>query len=421
MDSNPLSDLLLAPCRVLDLTDEKGFLCGKLLGDFGADVIKIEPPGGDPSRNLGPFYKDAPDAEKSLYWFAYNCNKRGITLNLETEEGQKIFKNLAEKADVVLESFSPGYLASLGLNYTALSTGNPRLIVSSITPFGQDGPYWDYKASDLVLMAMSGVQYLYGDPDRPPVRISFPQAYLHASCEAFVGTLTALYYRELTCLGQQVDVSAQESAMWAMFNALPTWDMNKTNLKRNGPFRGGLSKPGVVLSHTWRCKDGFVGFMVQGGKSGEKTNKALVDWMNREGMANDFLNQVDWSNYDFSTTTQEFHNQIQEPIATFFLAHTQKELFAESIRRGIMLYPANTTKDICEDPQLNARGFWQHVEHPELQGQLTYPGAFLKASTANLNIRRRAPLIGEHNLEIYNEEIGLSREEMVTLKQAGII
>ena len=163
---NPNKDLLLSPYRVLDLTDDKGFLCGRILADLGADVIKVETPGGDPARNTGPFYKDIPDPEKSLFWFSYNTNKRSITLNLESLDGQDIFRNLSKTADFVIESFAPDYLDSLSIGYSALSEINPRIIMTSITPYGQTGPYRDYKAYDLTLQASGGLMYVSGDPDR---------------------------------------------------------------------------------------------------------------------------------------------------------------------------------------------------------------------------------------------------------------
>jgi len=161
---------LLGSYRVLDLSDEKGMFCGKFLGDFGADVIKIEPPGGSPARNIGPFYHDIPDPEKSLFWFAYNSSKRGITLNIETSDGQEIFKRLVKTADFIVETFTPGYMESLGLGYDTMNRINPRIIVCSITPFGQTGPYKDYKSSDLIALATGGLLYICGDPERPPVR-----------------------------------------------------------------------------------------------------------------------------------------------------------------------------------------------------------------------------------------------------------
>jgi crotonobetainyl-CoA:carnitine CoA-transferase CaiB-like acyl-CoA transferase len=172
------TDSLLGHYRVLDLADVKGMLCGKILADLGADVIRVEPPGGDPGRNIPPFYNDIPDPEKNLYWFGFNTNKRGITLDLETDDGRDRLKRLTESSDFVIESFPPGYMDSLGLGYSALSQSNPQIIVTSITPFGQTGPYKDYKASDIEIMAMSGLMYLCGDPDRPPVRCSFPLSYI---------------------------------------------------------------------------------------------------------------------------------------------------------------------------------------------------------------------------------------------------
>ena len=172
---------MLSNCRALDLTDDSGFLCGKVLADLGADVIKIERPGGDPSRNKGDFWHDIPDAEKNLYWFAYNTNKRGITLNLETADGREIFKKLVKTADFVIESFPPGYLDGLGIGYSSLSQIHPGIIWASITPFGPDGPYRDYKDSDIVVMGMSGTMYQTGERDEAPVHISMPQACLHAA------------------------------------------------------------------------------------------------------------------------------------------------------------------------------------------------------------------------------------------------
>src|SRR6202008_191654 len=189
---------LLSPFRVLDLTDELGFLCGKVLGDLGADVIKIEPRGGDPARRLGPFYKNQPDPEKSLYWFGFNNNKRGVTLDLEKSEGQKLLARLAADADFVIESFTPGYLDKLKSGYAALAKTNPKLVWVSITPFGQSGPYSKFHASDIEIMALSGSMSLTGAPDRPPLRVPFPQSYSWTGSYAAVGALTAHYHRELT-------------------------------------------------------------------------------------------------------------------------------------------------------------------------------------------------------------------------------
>ncbi len=409
---------LLSPYRALDLTDEKGFLCGKILGDLGADVIKIEAPLGDPARNIGPFYRDIADPEKSLSWFAYNTSKRGITLNLHTADGRDIFKRLVETADFVIESFAPGHMEKLGLGYQDLNQINSKVIMTSITPFGQNGPYKDYKASDLVVLAMGGYLYLCGDADRPPVRISLDQAYAHAAVEAATGTIIALYYRESSGEGQHVDVSAQECCMSMLYNAKPFWFLNQKILKREGHFWLGVS--GQVQQMIWPCRDGAVTFFIIGGKSGARTNQALVDWMDSEGMADGFLRSIHWESLDMVKVSQEFLIRIGESLKGFFAKHTASELYEGALKRRLMLYPLSTIKDLIENAQLAARKYWVKVEHLELGGGFFYPGAFVKLSETPIDIKRRAPLIGEHNVEIYNE-IGISKKELTALKQANVI
>jgi len=409
---------MLSPYRALDLTDEKGLLCGKILGDLGADVIKIERPGGDPARSLGPFYHDEPDPEKSLFWFALNTSKRGITLNIETADGQEIFKRLVKTADFVIESFLPGYLDRLGLGYSALEKINPGVIMVSITPFGQTGPYKDWKTSDILAWAMGGEMAPFGDPDRPPTHFSHhSQAYLNAGADGAQGALTALYHRWSTKAGQQVDVSIQEAVVQCTEHITAPWDMRKIIQKRGG---GGGPSPRPRLTQLWPCKDGYVSWFYWGGGMSVRTNVPLVKWMESEGMADDFLKNFDWSKFGFNTTREEIE-RIEAPTARFFLAHTKAELFEGALKHGVQLYPVSTHADMLESPQLAARNFWQEVEHPELGTAITYPGAFVNASESPPRISRRAPLIGEHNEEIYEKELGISKEELLILKQAGVI
>lgn len=413
---------LLSPFKVLDLTDEKGSMCGRVLGDLGADVIKIEKPGGDPTRRIGPYYHDIPDNEKSLYWFALNMNKRGITLNIETADGQEIFKKLVKKADFVLESFSPGYMDELGLGYSTLSKINPRIIVTSITPFGQTGPYKDYKGSDIVAMAMSGLMYLIGDADRPPVRISFPQAYYHAGVEGAVGSMVAHHYREMTGEGQHVDVSIQQSMIIVTDNIQMYWDMNKVHVHRAGP---GWDRPlgGAYQPSIRKCKDGYICYLIIGGPMGAASTRALLDWVNEGGMLPDSLKDVEWEQFNWAAIDEaalEMLNKFNEALDNFLMTRTKMEVLEEGVKRRIMIYPVNTAKDILENPQLEARTFWKEVEHPELGVSLTYPGPFLITSE-NPWHARRAPLIGEHNEEIYEKELGFTREHLLALKQAGVI
>jgi len=411
---------LLGSYRVLDLTNEKGFLCGKILADIGADVIKIEKPGGDESRSLGPFYHDIPDPEKSLYWFAHNLNKRGITLDIESRDGQQIFKKLVQTADFIIESYTPDYLDKLGFGYTALSKINPRVIMTSITPFGLDGPYRNYKATDIVVMAMGGLMYITGNPDQPPLRISLPQAFLLASAHGAAATMVAHFYRETSGEGQHVDVSAQECVLWEIANAIPLWELNQNILRRAGSYMTGRWT-GTKQRLLWRCRDGYVLFYVLGGAFGVKTNKAIVAWMEEENMVPEYLKAFNWEVFDMANQTQEIQELIEVPIAGLFMKYTKEELYNEAQKRGIMLCPVCTSKDILENTQLKSRDFWVEVSHPELSTSITYPGAFAKLSQTPLTIKHRAPLIGEHNLDIYQGELGLSHSELTALQQRGVI
>ena len=408
---------MLSPYRVLDLTDEKGLLCGKILGDLGADVIKIERPGGDPARSIGPFYHDEPDPEKSLFWFALNTSKRGITLNIETADGQKIFKKLVKNADFVIESFPPGYLDKLGLDYKALEKINPGVILVSITPFGQTGPYKDYKTSDIVAWALGGYLAPFGDSDRPPVRISHhSQAYLHAGADGAMGALTALYHRGSAGEGQQVDVSIMDAVAQCTENLAGVRGVGKRFRKPGGEMSPGANH---IARKAYRCKDGWLSWAF--GSSRNSPGRPLIEWMDSEGMADDFLRNFDWDRPDFPKTTQDEMDRMEKQAARFFLSHTKAELLDGAVKHGIMLYPVSTTADMLENPQLIARQFWVEVEHPELGVNITYPGPFGCASETPLGISRRAPLIGEHNREIYEKELGISKARLTILKKAGVI
>jgi len=413
------SEKAMSPYRVLDLADEKGLLCGKIFADLGADVIKIERPVGDPARNIGPFYHDIPDPEKSLFWFAYNTGKRGITIDIETSDGQELFKRLVKSADFLVESFSPGYMDSLGLGYQALSELNPRLIMTSITPFGQTGPYAYWKGPDIVPWAMGCYMWMTGEPGRAPLRISHPpQAYLHASAMAAVGSLMALHYRARTGEGQHVDVSAQQCPTWMLTHTYAYWDLMKVNLGRQGGWR---QFGPIHLRTLWPCKDGYVTFMFSGGLIGAKGQRRVVELMDREGMAPDWLKEIDWDHVDALGATEEALEPITEAFGEFFKTKTKAWLLKEAVAGGIMLAPVNTVRDVTEDPQLGARNYWAEVEHPELGTAIAYPGAPCQLTETPWQIKGRAPLIGEHNSDIYRNELGLSKEELVALKGASVI
>jgi len=417
--------ILLGGYRVLDLTDEKGLLCGKLLGDFGADVIKIEPPGGDPARNIGPFYKDIPHPEKSLFWFFTNLNKRGITLDIETPDGKQTFKRLVETADFVIESFEPGYMASLGLGYEELEKINPRIIMTSITPFGQTGPYAYYKTTDIVGVAMGGMVRIFGDAGMPPNRISAPQFYFQGGIHGAVGSLVAHYHRELTGEGQHVDVACQQAVVLSLMIAAEFWDLLKVNYKGLGP---GIGLSGIYFSRwIFRCKDGYVFIMWGGGATTafRVTSEQITAMANRDGMMLDFKDfpfvEFDLSKIIFDDEIKKTVDRFVQGLSEFFLTKTKQELFEEALEKSIVLVPLNDARGVLESPQLAARGFWEKVEHPELGEAITYPGFPVKMGDIPYRVQQRAPLIGEHNEDIYVKELGFSKEKLVLLKTRGVI
>jgi benzylsuccinate CoA-transferase BbsE subunit len=409
---------MLNACRALDLTDENGFLCGKILADLGVDVIKIEKPGGDDSRRLGPFWADIPEPEKSLYWFAYNSNKRGITLNIASQDGNQVFRELVKNSDFIIESFQPGYLKNIGLDYEVLDSIKKGIIVTSITAFGQSGPYKDYKATDLITMSMAGFLNQTGDPDRAPLQMSIPQACLLASADGAVGTMIAYYHRERSGLGQQVDVSMQQSAAWFLANLIPALELNGSIIKRSGIYR--LGNTNTIQRQVWNCKDGYVFYFMLGGKVGSKTFRELVNWMETEGMATEFLLNMNWDNLDMGNALQDTVDKISKPIESFFLTHTREEIARESNIRHMSICPLSNMKDLLLDKQLEARNFWVQINHPELNTNINYPREFVKSSIGSCSTRTRAPLIGEHNEEVY-AEIGITKRDLVVLKESGII
>ncbi|MEE9247096.1 MAG: CoA transferase [Dehalococcoidia bacterium] len=409
---------LLSPYRALDLADETGIMAGKILADLGADVIAVEPPSGNPVRRMAPFYKGRPHPERSLVWWAYASGKRSITLNLESGEGTAIFKRLAAKADFLFESFPPGYLDGLNIGHESLREVNPGLVMVSMTPFGQDGPYAHYQAPDLVGMALGGLVNLTGDPDRPPVRISEPQFGRLTGASGAAGAMIAHHYRILTGEGQHVDVSGQQAVARVLSEAPATWNLNQVSICRQGVFR--TMAGGQLARNTWPCRDGHVTFSLSTGSHGESAN-ALFDWMDEEGYADEGCGFPDWTSLDSKTAPQEMLDQINSQVERFFLAHTKDDLFMGALARRILLFPVNTPKDILKDPQLRARRFFTGIEHSEENAVFDYPGGFVRSNREYIGTRRRAPRLGEHNGEIYVDGLGLSGEEMSQLREIGTI
>jgi len=412
---------MLSPYRALDLTDEKGLSCGKILADLGADVIQVEKPEGNPARSIPPFFEDIAHPERSLFWLAFSAGKRSITLNWEAEAGKDLLKRLAKTTDFIIESFPPGYLERAGLGYEDLAKTNPRVIVASITPFGQTGPFKDYKAGDLVASAMGGMVCCTGEPDRAPLRISADLAYCQAGIHAVIGLLIGLSHRTATGQGQRVDVSMQASTVRTLHTQLPYWEYSHRIVQRSGirRFRGGVSTQEI-----WPCKNGFVSWMFFGGAVGTQQMRSMVEWMEGKGKAGSLSAEVqNWAALDLTKVSSEKIKSWEKVIGDFFLAHTKEELYQEALEKRIPLTPLNDMSDVVEDEQLAARGFWVGVDQGELKTHFRYPGFLFQTTEEKClpKVRRRAPLIGEHNPEIYIGELGLREDELNALRKEGIV
>ena len=404
---------LLAAYRVLDLTDESGYSCGKILADLGADVIKIESPRGDAARRLGPFPSGVSDPEKSLYFISYNLGKRGITLDIRTPKGRDLLKRLASQADFLIETLPPGTLDRTEFD--------SRLIIVSITPFGQSGPYCNYKGSDLILMAMSGLMSLIGEAGRMPLRVSLPQSPMWAGMYAAAGALVAHYYRQVTNIGQHVDVSMQASLLWALANAPAFWATNRMAPSRGGSHITGRSMTGARMRAIYECKDGYINFIIYGGKAGRRSNQALVEWMAEHGLATDSLLKKDWNRFSIETSTQGEIDEIEGPTARLFLQYTKAEFLEEAFKREMIGYPVANARDILEDPHLKDREFWQRIDEPMLGIPWRFPGIFARFSQMAPARLRPAPRVGEHNSEIYERELGLSPGDLARLREENIV
>ncbi len=418
--------------RVLDLAGEIGHYCTKLLADLGADVIKVEPPGGDPARNLPPFYHDEADPQKSLYWLNLNTSKRSVTLNIEDPEGRKLLEKLVARADVVLESFEPGYLDGLGLGYEGLAGIKPDIVLTSITGFGQTGPHAHYKAPDIVGVAMGGIMWLAGDPQDPPNVPPWRQGYVSASIIAAAGTLTALYHRDVHGEGQHVDVSMQEALSIAQETAMQMWDMMEMLRNRTGA--GTILQVTIPGIGAYECRDGEVYAFV--GTPGGAPWSDLLQWMIDEGAAEDLTEEPyhDFCmnlNMPFLTGLMrdpasivdkiQLLSHVDQVLRRFIAGKGKWEMYEEGQRRRLLIGIVSTPEDLAKNPQLEHRQWLTPVEHPDLHDTLQYPGPPYRLSETPWAIQRRPPLLGEHNTEIYAGELGVKENELERLSAAGVI
>jgi crotonobetainyl-CoA:carnitine CoA-transferase CaiB-like acyl-CoA transferase len=412
---------LLKGFRMLDLTDEKGAMCGKIFADLGADVIKVEPPSGCSTRRIAPFLEDRPGEDRSLYFIAYHAGKRGVTANLECADGRALVAELARHCDFVVESFPLGHLDSIGLGYEALAKVNQRIIYTSITPFGDKGPGKDYKWADIISWAAGGMMYLMGEEGKPPVQMSLPQAGLHAGAEAAVASLIAHYPRQTEGVGQRVVVNMQACIVWTLMNEQAMPILHGNHLSRSGVYVGSL---GARRKMVFKCKNGYISSVIGAGP----TTKNLIDWLIEAGYALEWMKKMDWSSWTpglFMKATDEDLRKIDEMeacIEKFFMTMTKEEIYAQTLKRRLLLAPVATVADIADDVQLKAREYFVKVDHGDTVGRtLTMPGPFAKLSETPITISRRSPRLGEHNVDVYGGLLGKTGAQISELRAIGAI
>lgn len=404
---------LIPPYRILDLTDRRAAFCGRLLADYGADVLKVEPPGGDPSRRLGPFADDAPDDERSLDFMFYNTNKRSITLDLESEAGRALFRRLVADSDVLIESYDRDYLNALGIGHDALRAQNPGLIVASVTPFGGSGEWADYQGDDLVVMAASGYMQITGEPDEPPVRQGNEHSHYPAAQYAAVGILAALYYRDFAGggVGQHIDVSSQEALITYYTDAHPAllWRKLGQNVTRVG-----TNSTLVIPLGAYPCKDGWIA----AGVITPREWDALAEWIHEVTGNDEVLNEA----YRGGNQDRAEHIDIITALFLEFAENfTVQELFHEGQRRNLVFLPVNEVADLLADPQLAESGFWYDIEHDDATiGTVKYPLGIFHSEEVSAG-RRPAPALGADNTAVYQGELGLTADELAALQADGVI
>jgi crotonobetainyl-CoA:carnitine CoA-transferase CaiB-like acyl-CoA transferase len=411
---------MLSPYKVLDLTDERGHLCGQILGDLGADVVLVEPPSGSRSRHTGPFYKDQPHPDRALGFWAFNRNKRSITLALDLETDRNQLLSLAAAADFLIESGAPGALAQRGLGYSALAVLNPSLIYVSISAFGQNGPKANFADSDLTVVAAGGPLLLQGDSDRAPLRITVPQAFLHASADAAAAALIAHHERLRSGLGQHIDVSAQESISVAAFSQPLVPALRTAGVKRES---GGVRAGRFIARQVWPARDGYVVAVLWFGPAIGAATGRLMQCVHERGFCDATTRDTDWMTYDARLTSGEVpvseYERLQAIVERFTRSLTKAELLKLALERSLLLAPVATIDEVVNSPHFQARGYWSSIADPEVDAEIRYPGPFAKFSETPITYRRRPPRLGAHNAEVFAEWSPRAPVASSTLEKSG--
>ena len=405
-----MSEQALADITVLDLTHHiAGPYCTKLLATYGAEVIKIERPGsGDQARQAGPFPNDTPHAEKSGLFLHLNTNKQSVTINLQHPRGQELIRELVRQVDVVVENFSPRVLPALGLGYADLAALNPRLVMTSISNFGQTGPYRDWKAQDIVIYAMGGAMNITGLPEREPLRLALNIMAYQGGTMAATATMTGVLAAQWQEIGQHIDLSLFEAHAGSI-------DRRMTGLigyQYTGEpgYREDAIGIGIYPSGVLPCKDGHVQTLVFPAMWERLLAAMDMPELNDDPRFADPYDRLDQENRpQFMVIFQEWLNR-----------NTRYEAMAKMQAQRVPLMAMNPPSAVLEDPHFRERGYFVECDHPEA-GPLPYTGAPFRLTAAPATPLQRAPLLGEHTDAVLQQRLGLSTQELSTLRQHGVI
>ena len=397
---------------VLDLSGALGNYCGKLFADMGADVILVEPAGGAATRKMEPKTKGRSGAEASLVFQYQNTNKRSIVVDLEQPEGRELLRSMVKGAHLLIESERPGVMESRGLGYQALREIAPQLVMVSITPFGQSGPYAQWQGEDIVGLALGGMLYLGGYTDSPPMAAFGDQACAAANLFASVAAMAAMYEAEASGSGQHIDVSMQECVVMGMENAVQFYDLEGTIRKRTAGQQR-LAGTGV-----FECKDGYI-YLMAGGIGSNRFWGITTQWLIDEGLDGaEMLKAPCWTDQDF-LASGEAKETFKRIFSQFALSHTKRELHAKGRERRIPIAPICDTSDLDKSEHLNHRQYFVCAEGPG-KTLLGMPGAPYKLSATPWSLRHGAPQLGQHTQEIL-AALGIEEERRIKLQQQGVV
>ena len=398
-----LTNGALAGVKVIDLTHHiAGPYATKLLADHGADVLKIERPGGDPARRLPPFFHDDPHREKSLPFLYLNTNKRSITLNLKTDEGRSILMDLLADADALVENFAPRVLPSLGLDYETLRAHNPGLVCASVSNFGQTGPWRDYRATEIVEYALGGLMYIFGAYDREPLKHAMNQAQFKAGTNLASATLMALYHQRLTGQGQRVDVSIQESIASALRDVINNYTYLGAVRRRQPNHTGDLTRLRAV-------SDGYV--LPNPGIGASLDWQILVDFLDAPAL--------DDPKFDNASARLENAEELGEILDQIFATKQKQDIFYAAHQKRFIYGVIDSPPETMENPQIKARDYYVPLEHSDL-GEITFPGAPFLMSGSPWDVQSVAPTLGQHNSEVLGA-LGYDSQQMAYLTASEVI